>query len=186
MNPTPVQEELVHPSTRSRICAALEASVEMEFAPLGEVVWVSNSLLSSRSRLCLMPATSRPASKGGRSAGHRRGWLITDEGRGALRGGASMVFVKPRERLMMVLAGRSDLDTGCHRGASRRARPCGAGPVRSAPGCGVCPGLVCGRSTPWKAGVTAKRTLRGTGPASVACSRPGLRALRGSRSRSVG
>lgn len=92
MNPTPVQEELVHPSTRSRICAALEASVEMEFAPLGEVVWVSNSLLSSRSRLCLMPATSRPASKGGRSAGHRRGWLITDEGRGALRGGCLYGF----------------------------------------------------------------------------------------------
>lgn len=90
MNPTPVQEELVHPSTRSRICAALEASVEMEFAPLGEVVWVSNSLLSSRSRLCLMPATSRPASKGGRSAGHGRGWLITDEGRGALRGGGHL------------------------------------------------------------------------------------------------
>lgn len=46
MRLAPVFDELVQQSTRIRLCAALEASVEMEFSSLRQVVEVSNFLLS--------------------------------------------------------------------------------------------------------------------------------------------
>ncbi|MCK6095996.1 transcriptional regulator [Micrococcus sp. EYE_162] len=86
MTAAPAFDELIHQSTRFRICAALDSSVEMEFALLREVVEVSDSLLSKQLK-ALAEAGYVSTRKQKQAVGRPRTWVaLTDPGRAAFQG----------------------------------------------------------------------------------------------------
>ncbi|MDX2341663.1 transcriptional regulator [Micrococcus sp. M4NT] len=86
MTPAARFDDLIHQPTRFRICAALDSSVEMEFALLREVVDISESLLSKQLK-ALAEAGYLTTRKQRQAIGRPRTWVgLTDAGRAAFLG----------------------------------------------------------------------------------------------------